>query len=198
MAAAIDAVVLIHALGVAMRRIGESHPVWEQARASHHFVEEAQEIRMSAVAWFEIWRGMERQQSSAIISWRSRIHIQPIDARTAQRASELYGAVRRSGKVCERCLGFLPASKCASCGAQGSRQQRENDILIVAGADVDSDVDVLYTHDAGMQALAQFVHGMRIIPPPRPPAEQLPLAGATPIAHANIPRERKTKKSSKQ
>jgi hypothetical protein len=186
-AAAIDAVVLIHALGVAMRRIGESHLIWEQARASHHLVEEAREIRMSAVAWFEVTRGMDRQQFSAISGWRSRIHIQPLDGRTAQRAAELYRGAWNSGKICERCLGFLPAAKCAACGSQGSRQQRENDILIVAASDVDS------AHDTGMQALGQFVSGVRIIRPPRPPAEQLPLASPTPIAQVNAPHKQKTK-----
>jgi hypothetical protein len=84
MAAALDAVVLIHALGVAMRRIDESYPIWEDARASHHLVEAAQEIRISAIAWFEVIRGMNDKQVSTVATWRSRIFVQPIDGRTAQ------------------------------------------------------------------------------------------------------------------
>lgn len=195
MAAAIDAVVLIHALGVATRNIGESHPNWEQARACHHLIEEAEALRMSSVAWFEVMRGMDRKQLAFVSGWRSRIVIQPLDARTAQRASELYRSARNSNKFCERCYGLLPATKCARCGSQTSRQQKENDILIVAGADVDAEVDVLHTYDGGMQALGEFVTSVRIIAPPRPPAVQLPLA--TPIADANTPRQRKPKKAKK-
>ena len=175
----LDAVVLIHALGVAMGRITSSSAYWKDAAASHDLVEHADALALSAVNWYEVMRGMDKAQTAAIKNWG--FDILPVDARVAQRAAKLYQAARSSPKFCPRCLGPVKAVACTGCGNIRAEAQRSNDIVMVATADAASDVRTLYTWDGGVIALGHHVENVKVQRPPPPRALQLNIDGSMDI-----------------
>jgi hypothetical protein len=198
MAVMLDAVVVLHALGVAVGRITTDADYWESARASHDLVETSNSMLISAVTWFEIMRGLTEAQREPLAKWRGHIEIVPVDARVALRAAEIYGSARRSPKVCPKCFAFKEPLHCKVCGNQRSEPQRSNDIVMVATADVTPEVRVLYSWDGGVLKLADDVRNVQIRNPPEPPAQQINLLdGTTDIRKAARERKVKGKQSKK-
>jgi hypothetical protein len=180
----IDAVVLIHSLGVETGRIDEHSRHWESARTSHDLVEHADAMTMSAINWFEALRGMDGPQRDVLAKWRGHIKILPVDSRVSARAAEIYAAARKSGKVCPKCFAFLKALQCDACGNHRSEPQRSNDIVMVATADVVPEVRVLYSWDKGVLALGEHVSDVEVKNPPPPRAQQINLDGTSDIRSA--------------
>lgn len=175
----IDAVVLIQAIGVEIGVITrEALPrLWDQARASHCLVREAERLSMSAFTWYEVRRGLRTPEQVAEFKiYENRFHIPPIDARVAKRAAEIYQAARSRQTLCPKCLCSTkrPAT-CAQCGSQRSTDQRSGDIVMVATAEMTSGVTRLYSWDGGVLALADHISGVHIDNPPPPSPEQLDM-----------------------
>lgn len=192
MAFMIDAVVLIHSLGVEIGQIDEHSRHWESARTSHDFLQHAEAVTMSAINWFEVMRGMDAPQREALATWRSRIRILPVDARVSVRAAEIYVVARKSGKVCLKCFAFKKPLHCNACGNQRSEPQRSNDIVMVATADVVPEVRVLYSWDKGVLALGEHVSDVEVKNPPPPRAQQINIDGTPDIRSAR--RKKKSKR----
>lgn len=149
---------------------------------------------MAAVAWYEVMRGLRGPQREALNSWRGRINIIPIDAQVANRAARIHQASRKSGKLCPKCFCFKQPLHCDLCGNQRSEPQRSNDIVMVATADVRSDVGVLYSWDKGVLALGEHVTEVQIKNPVPPPPQQIELPGATDIRAGQRTRKSRAKR----
>jgi hypothetical protein len=130
----LDAVVLLHAIGVTGGYIKPESRYWEDARASHHLVETLDTMVVSAVTWFEVMRGMTEPQREIMAKWRGHIEIAPVDARVSARAADIYAAARRSRKVCPKCFTFKAPLHCTACGNQRSEPQRSKDQRARAGS----------------------------------------------------------------
>ena len=89
----IDAMILIQAIGVENGFITrEAYPQWwEQARASHCLVREAERLSISAFTWYEVLRGPRTPaQAASFEVFRGRFEIPVFDARVAKRAADMY------------------------------------------------------------------------------------------------------------
>ena len=178
MADMIDAMILIHAIGVEIGHVTrERFPRWwEQARASHCLVRETEMLTISAYTWYEVERGLTPEQQVAFDIYKGRLNVPPFDARVAKRGASIYRAARSRGTLCPKCLASIkhPAT-CPKCGCQRSTDKRSGDILMVATALVTAGVGVLYTWDKGVLALADHAEGLHISNPPPPNPEQLDM-----------------------
>jgi hypothetical protein len=176
-----DAVVMVHALGVGTGKITPDAPYWDDARASHHAVETSEKLVISAITWYEILRGLNESQRVALAPWRGRIEILAVDAAVAKRAAEIYAESRKSSKVCRKCFTFKKPVHCDVCGNQRSEPQRSNDIVMVATADVAPEIRVLYTWDGGVLELGKAARDVDVRNPPPAPPQQLHLDATTDI-----------------
>lgn len=184
----IDAMILIHAIGIENRIIVPDRSTpngrkrWDQARASHALLKDAKDSArfvMSVVGWYEVVRGLEPRQAEWLSAFEGGIELRGIDSKIANRAAALHKVARKKKRLCEHCLGVLkdPAT-CSRCGSQRSQDQRSGDILMVATADVMRDIDVLYSWDGGVHELARHVSNVHIKEPPPAEAKQMELVAS--------------------
>jgi hypothetical protein len=181
MASMIDAVVMLHALGVGTGKITSDARYWDDARASHHLVESADKLVISAITWYEILRGLTENQRGVLAPWRGRIDVLAVDAAVAKRAAEIYAESRKSSKVCPKCFTFIKPVHCDRCGNRRSVSQHSNDIVMVATADVAPEIRVLYTWDGGVLELGKTARKVDVRKPPPAPPQQLDLDATTDI-----------------
>jgi hypothetical protein len=173
----VDAMVLIYALGVETKRISRTAAYWRNALASHELIMESGTVAMAAISWYEVLRGMTPEQRAALTRTDLRVDVRAIDGNVATRAAELFMATRKPGKVCLKCLGVIKdPNKCSVCGNMRSKDQKSGDIVMVATADVDPDVRILYSWDNGvLTTLADQVKNVQIKEPPQPLGKQMGL-----------------------
>lgn len=162
--------------------------------ASLHAVESAEMVIISAITLFELEYGFDDVQRKAFARWGFRVEI--VDPAIARRAAELLRVAQGDPKICKRCFGLIPPEACSTCGGQATKQRKTNDTLIVATAELRSDVDRLYTSDGGMLYLGKFAKGVVVEEPPPPPETTLELP--FPTAEEPTPIEEPKKAPSKK
>jgi ribosomal protein L40E len=90
--------------------------------------------------------------------------VEAVDGAAADLAVKLLAQRNTNEKVCSRCLGADSGHKCTKCGRSVSAQQRLNDAMIAATADVRA--VTLYAFDTGVLSFTQYVGRCRIERPP--------------------------------
>ena len=113
-------------------------------------------VRISAIAWLEFLRLLKTDERKAMEPILQKVVVERVDRRVAEFANELLRHRREKEPVCERCLGTSRSAKCPKCGKVYSAQQRLNDALIVATAEVIETVKTLYSYDSGVLELANY------------------------------------------
>lgn len=172
----LDTNVWMYALGVTTGKIAESSEYWNLGRASQDLVESLDSIAVSAINWFEIHRTIRDAEAIGVASLRNRVVILPVDAPAAEHAAKICAKARASGKICQKCFAPLRKVHCSTCENSRSPSQYANDIIMVASADLATDVRVLYSFDGGVLALGEFVKNVELKEPPSPRAKQIALS----------------------
>lgn len=167
----VDTQILIYALRVA--RKGDPPDVKTLSLSSQHLLVTHPRAHISAISVIEVLRGLKDDEAQTFTGLLRRSEVRAVSAPISIRAHELLSARGKAETLCPKCLNTLKASPCGKCQAQISRQQRINDALIVATAEQAPDVDILYTNDSGVLALANFVSGLKI--------ERLPINANGPL-----------------
>lgn len=163
-----------HILSLALSTSSEGDPVRfrEERQACEQLVRSLEGIRMSAIAWVEFLRAINRATgqpfSEALGELATLVRVEAVDPRVSVRAAELLNKHRQREDVCRRCLNVDVVAPCPQCGSVASHQQRLNDAIIVATADVLEDVEVLYSFDGGVLELGTQVTGCEVRRPPNP------------------------------
>jgi predicted nucleic acid-binding protein len=148
----------------------------KEQRAALHAVESAEAVIISAVTLFELEFGfVNEKQRQAFARWPTAVRVESADAAITRRAAELLRAAQGDPKICDRCFGVIPPEACSQCGGQATKQRKTNDAMIVATAELRSDIDRLYTSDGGMLYLGRFAKGVVLEEPPPPPETTLEL-----------------------
>lgn len=129
-------------------------------------VKDAQTLRVSPIAWFEVVRFANSREQALITALEKRVRIERLDARTVGLANSLMRARidRWDIKVCSRCGNPAKAHPCDGCGLLLSERTRFNDYLIVAHAEV-LRMDLLYTADRRMVSLGENLRVKIMVPP---------------------------------
>lgn len=119
-------------------------------------------VRVSAIAWLEYLRLLKPDERKTMQPVLDKIVVERVDRRVAEYADELLRHRREKESVCERCLSTVRSAKCPKCGRSYSAQQRLNDALIVATAEVIETVKTLYSYDSGVLELGSFCKSCRV------------------------------------
>lgn len=164
--AMVDAHVLIYAVRSVRKK--DRADLQSKCAASFALLRPLQTIRISAIAWLEVLRGLKPEEQERFSQLRDHVKIAAVDASTVDRAAALLRARNQAEKLCRKCLSAEKDRSCPACKRLVAAHQRVNDALIAATADVLTDVDVLYSYDTGVQAFGAHLHSCRIETPPDP------------------------------
>ena len=129
-------------------------------------------VRMTTIAWAEVlWSCRETEWRKAREIIEPMIYDDTLTLEAADLAAQLARAERALPKFCSSCWGTDKDRPCTKCGRIVCREDRRNDLLIVASC-VCAGVDVLYSFDGGHHHFAghKLVRGMRI-ESPKPKAQ---------------------------
>lgn len=158
----VDTNLLVFAL---MAREGHLTP---ETTASVRTLRSAGQVAISAMSWLEVQLHIRPLQRAALKHiahsaplWR----IIDIDDRIASRAAELMTLRTADPQVCPSCWSVKRALPCKTCKRLVSRPQRFADAVIVATAECDPDIHVLYTFDSGVLDMGRLVTSIEIVRP---------------------------------
>jgi predicted nucleic acid-binding protein len=145
----------------------------DDACAAVELLKSCERFAVSAITTFEMLHTTDEHQRKAYEDMRFDEY--PVTWPVSKLAANIANHAREAGQICERCWAMLPPRTCGHCNSQVARQQRINDIMIVATAEVNR-VPFLYTRDSGMRELGKlpFFKYTSIVEPPAA-APQLPL-----------------------
>ena len=186
----LDTSVLIEALRAAA--LGSA--AGQDALAAAHVMEEADQVVVSAIALFELECGFTEEIRRVFARWNGVLRVDDVDAAIARRAAELLKESQGAPDICDRCFGVQPSAACLHCGGQATKQRKTNDALIVATAELRTDIAHLYSFDGGMLHYGQYAKRVIIERPPPAPSVNLELFSPTPVEQPNKPAAAKGKK----
>lgn len=194
----VDVMVCCYAWGVQSGQITQADQHWEKAQASLALWRDLEDVSVSAITWFELHRGNQAAHADQMTRLRKHVKVYPIDTRVAERAAQLEAAARKSVTICTKCYAPLKsAPPCSVCNNYRSVARWANDIIMVATADVVTEIDTLYTCDGGVVTLGQFVKNVIVREPPTPPPEQIQIAGIGPPTDVRTAAKPRRKKDAK-
>jgi predicted nucleic acid-binding protein len=188
----VDAQVLIYA-SLPTRKLTRDAGLLALHQTSLALVRRLPVVRVSAIAWLEFLRLLRTDERTAMETVLQKVVVERMDRRVAEFADELLRHRREKEAVCDRCLGTSRSAKCPKCGKFYSAQQRLNDALIVATAEVIESVKTLYSYDSGILELASYCKSCTIERPQSDtplldPATNRALASAIGTPHlASVP-----------
>ena len=136
-----------------------------QGAASISILRSTTGVSISAMSWFEIHRCINPHMRSTLDKLErvcGDLNVISIDEQIAFRAAELLAIRSTDPSVCRHCLGIKGGVSCKGCKSRLSKTQRFADAMIVATADCNPDIDVLYTFDAGVLDMGRLVTGCDI------------------------------------
>jgi predicted nucleic acid-binding protein len=164
-----DSMVLIHALQpIPSGKDDKSRELRSKCEASRDAAERADRIFISAISLIEVSRGVSDSESDNYLKLYAKFDMLPVDAAVAQYAAEILKVHRTKESVCKKCLGPKKGKPCKLCNNQRALFQRFNDVIIVATAETNSNIDVLYTYDDGIKYFSAYAVNCRIQEPPHP------------------------------
>jgi len=153
---------------------GICHKTTDTACAAFELLKSCERFCISAVTTFELMH-TENPEQRRIFGQLS-LEEHALTRQISNLAADIANHARIEGMICEKCWAMLPTRTCKHCNGQVARQQRINDILIAATAEVHR-VPTLYARDGGMIELGKlgkfFQNTQIILPPPAP--RQVPL-----------------------
>jgi predicted nucleic acid-binding protein len=125
------------------------------------------EVAISAITWFEFLRGARRghEDQDKVRALTAKLRILSLDPPMAAKADALMHARELRESICYVCLAGDKDKVCTKCGRKGAAVQRLNDALIVATAELTSDVTTLYSFDGGVLAYGEVVSSCTITKP---------------------------------
>jgi hypothetical protein len=140
---------------------------------SHSLVLAQPSIRMPTTAWLEVlWTTSEDERTYAMRELHPRLSDDQLTLDAVEIAVKLARASRSFPNFCNKCWGTDIDKPCTKCGRLGCREDRRNDLVILASAVVAEGVDTIYTFDGGMLHLAghELLGTLRVVRP-TPPAQ---------------------------
>lgn len=180
--------VILYAL---QRHLGKTAPTPDLAEMwelSHALILLQPTIRVSATAWLEvIWTLRADERAEASRSFESRISDDATTLEVVKIASDLAATHRTKPAHCPRCWGTDEDRPCTRCERVVCREDRRNDLIILASAiaNRENGVETLYTFDGQHLAYrgSPIVRGLEIVKPSSPAQAVLP---AIPVAPNQI------------
>jgi len=140
----------------------------EKVRSSIFLIKNSGDnIAISSITWLELLRCLDKKQEKKCKSLLgNKIRIEGVDGRVAEKAVNLISEIQKSPDFCNKCLIPKKRENCKHCGLPTAGLSRINDLIIIATAEVNSDIKELYTYDEPMIKLQQYIKNCKISKPP--------------------------------
>ncbi|NJK33263.1 MAG: PIN domain-containing protein [Deltaproteobacteria bacterium] len=151
---------------------GDARP---ESRAAVALLRQYDRFTVSSITLFEVYHSTDAAQLECLRNLR--LDERPIIRPISELAASIALRARKPTQWCDKCWGMIPAATCKKCNAQSSKQQKTNDMLIIATAEYNR-VSLLFSRDGGMHNLGAFVTTTKVMCPP-PAVEQLELPSNT-------------------
>jgi predicted nucleic acid-binding protein len=207
MGSMIDTMVLVYAFKFEFNREAQSRAQRrEQAfaqqslgpnyEASSLLLRRLSVVRMSAITVVEFCRGMRDDEKAWFDNVSARFDVIATTGAIAGKAADLLrGRSKTIGKVCPKCLSAPEDHVCTKCNLRVASQQRLNDSVIAATAELTTRVSVLYSFDTGVHSFSAQM-GKCLI---RSPLDIMDAAGVLPedVESDTIRAPRGTRKKTK-
>ena len=136
-------------------------------------VRQADPPRIAAPAWFEIVRCAQPEEQQQLAALAPHVWIDDIDRQVLARAVLLQQQAASDGgalpiDVCQRCSNARDATMCIGCRRLVRNRTRVVDYFVVASAECNPEITILYSTDGSVLSMAGRVRSTLSIQ--RPPA----------------------------
>jgi len=162
----VDTQILIYATYTSAKKSKDAE-ITTRHQTSLELLQRLPAVRVSAVAWFEFLRGLRADERKKMEPILAKVVVERFDGPIAEVANELLlkRTGSREGPACMRCLSTKNSETCPKCSRTYSAQQRLNDAIIVATAQVIGTVDTLWSYDRGVIELGRFAADCKVSQP---------------------------------